>query len=113
MFFFHDVKKKRVIPRKNKGVPIHPPFTIDFPVDVTTSAPATVTFTDTNGSAVAYTQAWGNSRTLVVTPSADLLHDTAYTLRIEDVMDANGIKHNLGNDALATFKTIVAEPAPI
>ncbi|MBI5233056.1 MAG: Ig-like domain-containing protein [Deltaproteobacteria bacterium] len=104
--FFLDSKSAKVNLGNNQSVPIHTSFTIGFYVDFSTSTPATITFTDANGTAVANTQSWADSHTLVVTPSADLLNDTLYTLRINDVTLTNGVKYDLSPFATTTFKTV-------
>lgn len=106
--FFLDSESKQVALNNNQDVPIHTTFKVGFGVDLSTTVPATITFTDANDNAVANTQAWEDSRALVVTPSADLLHDTKYMLIINDVTDTNGVKRNLYGAALATFKTVSA-----
>lgn len=102
---FLDSKSVK-IKLSSQSVPVHTSLTINFNVDFNTSAPATVTFTDASGNAVPNTQAWENSRTLSVTPSADLAHDTTYTLSIDEVTDSGGVRQNTKGAIVATFKTV-------
>ena len=106
MYFLDNVSKLAIL-QYQQNVPVHTTFTIRFSILMDTTQPATITFADLSGASVLFDQLWDSEDILSVAPSSDLLPDTEYRLRVQDVVSKQGEKITLGGDADATFKTVV------
>jgi hypothetical protein len=104
-----DSQSNKILIQNNQNVPVQAVFRIDFSKSMNTTAPATISFTDSAGNAVPITKSWANDLTLVVTPISQLNINTTYTLSAgNDAEDTFGNKIALTADATVSFKTVSA-----
>ncbi len=104
--YFDDSAMQKVELRGNQNVPVHTQFTFVFSTDMDTGSPWTaVTFVDSASNPVDKTISWVDSRTLSVTPSADLSFNTDYVLTVEDASDSADNPLNPYASASAAFRT--------
>lgn len=105
---FLDAQSNQVTLSGNKSVPVHTSFIIQFssPMNVTSVA-AAIIFTDANNSPVAFNTSWDQfDANVTITPKADLVPDTNYTLSVNDTAaDSNGTRLTVDANASAAFTT--------
>lgn len=105
-------QSNRVVLWGNQNVQVHTAFGIYFNnvlMNVAT-VEAAITFTDANSNPVAFTTSADQnaqySTKVVVTPTADLAHNTNYILSVNDTAtDSNGTRLMVNVNASASFKT--------
>jgi hypothetical protein len=109
---FLDAQSNQVNLSGNQTVPVHTSFIIQFSglINVA-SVPAATTFIDSNNNPVAFTTSSGQSAqysiSVTITPTADLLPNSNYTLSIGDTAtDSYGDKLIVDANASAAFKTM-------
>ncbi len=108
--YFYDGDMQRVELRGNQNVPVHTQFVFVFSTDMNTDLHLTsyqtrITFVDSNSNAVGFTDGWADSRTLYLTPSADLSFNTDYIITVYKAEDTEGNPLNDYADASAAFRT--------
>lgn len=107
--YFYDGGMHKVDLRRNQNVPVHTQFVFVFSTDMDTAPIRTeITFVDSNSNPIAFTTGWVDSRTLSVTPSADLSLNTDYILTVKDAQDSAGNPLNEFASASAEFRTTIA-----
>ena len=106
--YFTDSQATRIALQNNVNVPVQVVSLIDFSKSMNTAAPIKISFTDSAGNAVPFSESWANDLTLTVTPLSQLLFGTTYTLFVRDAQDAFGNNIVLTANAGATFKTVDA-----
>jgi hypothetical protein len=105
--YFIDGQSNHVPLADNQNVPLHTSFLVEFSADINTynATLDPVRITDSGNNALAHAIVWTDSRRVGITPSADLLPDSPYTLQLTDyIWDTNGDMVDLSN-ASASFKT--------
>lgn len=90
----------------NLQVPIDKKFVFAFTREMDTSLPVTVALTQGINDVPLDSPIWESAWQLSVMPSAVLMHDTEYTLRLTDATDASGTKIIINDQASASFKTL-------
>jgi hypothetical protein len=105
---FLDAQSNQVQLAGNQSVPVHTSFLIQFSGPMNAASVATaIVFTDSNNSPVAYGTSWDQYNVdVTITPSADLAHNTNYTLAVNDTAtDSNGSRLTVNANSTAAFKT--------
>jgi len=108
MMDYLDAQSNRVVLWGNQSVPVHTSFLIQFSGPMNAASVATaIVFTDSNNSPVAFGTSWDQYNVNVtITPSADLAHNTNYTLAVNDTAtDSNGTRLTVNANSTAAFKT--------
>ncbi len=107
--YFIDDQSTRILLQNNQNVPVQVVCRIDFSKSMNTTMPVTISFTDPAENAVPISQAWANDLTLIVTPTSQLLFNSAYALSVgNDAEDIYGNKITLTVDATVSFRTVSA-----
>ncbi len=106
--YFLDAQSHTVKLADNQNVPAHTSFTIQFNTAMNMDSVLTaITFVDSGNTPVAFAALAQDERTMGLTPSADLAHNSTYTLSVNNnAVDASGNSRLLVDaNATATFKT--------
>jgi Bacterial Ig-like domain len=105
---FLDAQANQVTLSGNQSVPVHTSILIQFssPMNAASVA-AAITFIDSNNFPVASGTSWYQYDVYAtITPSADLAHNTDYTLAVNaSATDSNGTRLTVNANASASFKT--------